>query len=824
MKFYTDFSCKKGNIYYRGYDNGKRVKKIAKYKPYVFVKSDIISKYKTLNGEYTSKIEFDNVREAKNFIFEKKEKIKFWGIDFDTAFIHDEFPGKIEFDYDLISKVVLDIETSNVGGYPDIEKADKEITAITLRKNNKNISFGCKEYKNNDDNEYILCDDEKDLLEKFLDVWESSEWMPEILSGWNIDGFDLPYLAGRITRLFNKECAEKLSPWGILDNKTIFTFGKERTLYFPAGIQVLDYQQIYKKFSQKKLESYSLEFVCQTELGEGKLDYSEYQSLDELYEKDYEKFIDYNRLDCKRIDDLEDKLGMMRQLLTIAYLTKTNYSDVFGTIKMWDSLCYEYLKNKNIVVPNKEKNESRDFEGGYVKEVTPGKYEWVVSFDFTSLYPSLIMSYNISPETLMGQLEIMTPKEIIDGGFNKYKDELIKQDLAIAGNSCLYERKKQGMLPILMEDMFNKRVKYKNEMKEKKKLNDETLKDEIQKLSNFEQALKILLNSGFGAVSNQWFRFFDIKNAQAITLSGQMAIQWVERYINEYMNKIMGTKDDDFIIGMDTDSIYINFGPLINKLKINNKPKDQILDAIDKFCGDNIQNIIDKACNDLKEYTNAFSQKLFMKREIIADYGLWRAKKNYILNVLDDEGLRLKELKLKIMGIEIIKSNTPKICRDALRKSINIILMGTEKELLDYVNDFKKEYNNFSFIDIASPTGIHGILKYKMDNKDNYIIRTPRHVKGAIVYNEMIKKYKLEGRYPYIYDGDKIKFLTLKCPNPAGDDVISILNYLPSEFGLEKYIDYPAQFKKTFIEPLKSFTDIVGWQCEKKSTISGFFA
>ncbi len=476
MDFYTDVSEKQGKIHVRGYKNDRRVQRIADYHPYIYLKSnqEAESRFKTLEGQKVTKLSFKTIKEATGFIFNNKKAINpepIWGIDFQTAAIHDLYPGDIDFDFNKIALDYIDIETDSHGGFANIEQANKEVTAICLRKSGKSLLFGMKPYQVQNDNEkFIFCSDEIQLLKKYLDYWNDDEWQPDIISGWNIEGFDLPYLVGRITRVLSKDYAERLSPWGILESKTILTFGKEQQLYFPVGIQVLDYMRVYKKFSQKKLESYSLDFVSQTELGEGKLDYSQYQSLDDLYQNDPQTFFAYNIKDCERVEALENKLGMIKQLATIAYLTKSNYNDVFGTIRIWDSFIYGYLNKQNIVVPQTTGGDNKDFMGGFVKEVKPGLYDWVISFDFTSLYPSLIMAYNISPETFAGRLKHIDHQSILDGALNVASTRLKDENCAIAGNMCLYHREKQGFLPALMQSLFDERVKYKKEMLKGKQL------------------------------------------------------------------------------------------------------------------------------------------------------------------------------------------------------------------------------------------------------------------------------------------------------------------------------------------------------------------
>ncbi len=349
-----------------------------------------------------------------------------------------------------------------------------------------------------------------------------------------------------------------------------------------------------------------------------------------------------------------------------------------------------------------------------------------------------------------------------------------------------------------------------------------SLGDKVQRLSNMEQALKIVLNSGYGAVSNQYFRFFDLNNAEAITATGQIVIQWVMRDINKYLNETMKT-NIDWVIGADTDSLLISLQEVTNKLNMQKADKGKVIDILDNFCKKRLSKVIEDSIATFMEYTNAYQPKLFMKREALADKGLWRAKKNYVLSILDQEGVRYAEPKMKIVGLEIVRSNTPKACRDALKHCLKLIISGTKQELLDYVDEFREKYMKLEFMDIASPTSVNGITKYDRAGSHDFQNRTPRHVKGSLIYNELIEKHGLLGKYKPIYESDKIKFLTLKQPNPIQYDVISIPFMLPKEFDLEKFIDYDGQFNKTFIEPLKSIAELVGWDVEEKATLDAFF-
>jgi DNA polymerase elongation subunit (family B) len=405
-------------------------------------------------------------------------------------------------------------------------------------------------------------------------------------------------------------------------------------------------------------------------------------------------------------------------------------------------------------------------------------------------------------------------------------------NLTCAANGTLYRADKQGFLPEMMETMYEDRSKYKKLMIEwqKKKESAKTdkekfqIENQISKYKNLQLAKKVQLNSAYGALGNEYFRFFDIRQAEAITLSGQLSIRWIEKKMNQYLNKILSTTDVDYVIASDTDSIYLNLGPLVKKLYAKDTQKEKIVNFLDKVCEEKLQPFIDKSYQQLADYMNAYDQKMFMKRETIADTGIWTAKKHYILNVWDNEGVRYTEPKLKMMGIEAVKSSTPMVCRDKIKEALKIIMKGNEKEFQDFVADFKKQFKSLSFEDVAFPRGVSEITKYTEKGKNTFYAKgTPIHVRGSIIYNVLLEKHKLTKRYQQINDGDKIKFCYMKVPNPVHENVLSVLTVLPKEFEMEKYIDYETQFEKTYLEPLKGIVSTFGWSIEPTSSLLGFF-
>jgi DNA polymerase elongation subunit (family B) len=581
---------------------------------------------------------------------------------------------------------------------------------------------------------------------------------------------------------------------------------------------------LYKKFTYTNQESYRLDHIAFVELGQKKLDHSEFDTFREFYTKDWQKFVDYNIKDVELVDQLEDKMKLIELCLTMAYDAKVNYNDVFYQVRTWDAIIYNYLKKRNIVIPPKDKSSKDDkFAGAYVKEPIPGIYNWVVSFDLNSLYPHLIMQYNISPETLVETRHSSASVERILG-----KQISINGDFCVCANGAQYRKDIRGFLPELMEKMYNDRVVFKKKMLTAKQQYEKTptkeLEKEIARCNNIQMAKKISLNSAYGAIGNQYFRYYKLANAEAITLSGQVSIRWIESKMNQYLNRILKSKDIDYVIASDTDSIYLNMGPLVeNVYKGRETTREKVVGFLDKICKMELEPYIESSYQELAEYVNAYDQKMQMKRENIADRGIWTAKKRYILNVWDSEGVRYEQPKLKIMGLEAVKSSTPAPCRQMIKDGLKLIMTKTEDDLIDYIDQSRKKFNSLSVEEISFPRTVNDVVKHKAVNTI-YGKGTPIHVRGALLYNHIIKEKKLDKKYATIQNGEKIKFCYLKLPNPIRENVISYVQEFPRELGLDKYIDYELQFNKAFLEPMRVILDAIGWRIEKTLTLESFFA
>ena len=821
-KFYTNFYQRGNNVYVRGYEDGKRFRDKIWYKPSLFISTNKDTKFTDIKGEPLEEVVQQSMGDARNF-FKKYEGITNFQVcgtnQYAYSYINEKFDNS--FVQEDIVVVNFDIEVASGDGFPSPDEASQEVTAITASYKGVYYTFGCQEYTvKREDNKYILCHDEKHLLHRFLQFWQSAD--PDIITGWNVRFFDIPYLVNRMRKLLGEKQTKNFSPAGLIKEHIQTIFNREQTEYELCGITTLDYLEVYKTFTYSQQESYRLDHIAHVELGERKLDYSEVDSLYQLYETDYEKFIDYNIKDVELVNQIDDKMKLLDAVIALAYDAKVNYIDTFKQVRMWDVMISNYLIDKNVIVPPKKEVEKKtQFAGGYVKTPQVGMHDWVMSFDLASLYPHLIMQYNISPETFMvGEYQDVTVDGIIDGKFEKTENSL-------SASGYSYSKDKQGFLPEIMQMLYNDRVIYKNEMlksltklEELEKLGEDTtqVKKDISKFKNLQLAKKVQLNSAYGFLGNQYARFFDVRIAESITLSGQLSIKFIAKKLNGYLNKLLKT-DADYIIAIDTDSVYLKMGALVDKIK----PKNPV-DFLDKVGKQQIEPYINKCYQELADMMNAYEQKMFMDREVIADKGIWTAKKRYVLNVHDNEGVRYTKPKLKVMGLETVKSSTPSICRDALRESLNIILNSDEETVQKFIADFKEVFKSHPFEDIAFPRSISDLNKYTVQGEGLIVPKgTPIHARGALVFNNLINELELTKRFEKIKDGEKIKFSYMLLPNPTRQNVLSIVSSLPKEFKLEEFIDYDTQFSKAFVEPLRAILTAVGWQVEKTSTLEDFF-
>jgi DNA polymerase elongation subunit (family B) len=846
MRYYTNVEIWGGRILYRGVEDGRQVKARVDYNPTLFVPSKTPTKYTTIHGEYVGPVKPGSIRECRDFVkqYDGVESFKIYGnTRYQYCFIADEFPNVIDWNINDIRIANIDIEVGSENGFPEPDKADEPLTAITVKMNGHFNTFGVGDYRNNrKDVTYHQCTSEQDLIRRFLDWWQQD--YPDIITGWNVEQFDIPYLVNRITKLYGDD-VKRLSPWSVINNKTLdLGMGRRSQGYSILGIATLDLLALYRKYapSGQSQESYRLDNIAHIELGERKLSYEEYGSLHNLYKDDFQRFIDYNIKDVDLVDKIDDKGKFIELALTLSYDNKCNYEDVFAQVRMWDVICFNHLKAKNVVVPPIEKHEKDTaYVGAYVKDPLVGFHDWVASFDVNSEYPSVIMGSNISPETIVEAVDYTDDmRRIISDGVSV--DELLSKSIdtsslnidnvCLTANGQFYRRNKQGFMPEMVEKMFNDRKVYKKAMldaetqyeNETDKAKKAELKKKIAKFKNLQLSKKVSLNSLYGAMGSKYFRFFDLRNAIAITTTSQLSIRWIERSLNDYLRKVLKS-NDDFVIAVDTDSVYLNLAELVYKtLPGVIKDTAKAINFLDRVCESKLQPVIDKTCGELGDYTNVFQQKIVMKREVLADKAIWTTKKRYILNVHNSEGVQYAQPKKKVMGLEMVKSSTPTACRQKLKEVIDVIFEADEAAVISFIETFRRDFPNLPLADIAFPRGLHAINKWKNEGS-LYASGTPIHVRGAILYNHLLFSHKVNAKYPLIQTGEKLKYIYLKEPNHIQSNVISFpAGGIPEELDLHKYIDYDIQFNKSFLEPLKIILDAIGWKTEQTSSLEDFFS
>tara|TARA_R110002096_G_scaffold69149_1_gene166358 strand:- start:31044 stop:33533 length:2490 start_codon:yes stop_codon:yes gene_type:complete len=828
MEFYTSVAQFGNNILYRGYKNGERVKKRVPFKPTLFIPSNVNSTtgWRGLDQVKVEPIELDSMKEAKDFLkrYDNVENFRVYGMNnFAYQYIADQFPTKINFDAKMVEVTYIDIEVQSDKGFPEPSKAEHPVTAITIKQRDGIYrTWSCIDYVNTrEDVLYVRCESESALLTKFLNHWRTNT--PDIITGWNSTAFDMTYLINRVAGIFGIEEIKKFSPWGHVREKDITQKGGMKAKVFHIeGVEQLDYLDIFKKFTLQTLgaqESYRLDFIAHVILDERKLSYEEHGDLHSLYINDPQKYIDYNIKDVELVHRLEEALGLMDLVMTMAYRAGVNYRDTLGVVAIWDVIIYRMLNLQKIACPPMIEKAKTPYPGGYVKEPHIGLHEWVSSFDLNSLYPNIIVQNNMSPETV---LDGIIPNMSVEKMMEHNIDNVDTTGYSLAPTGIRFSHERRGVIPEIITRYYGERKAIKREMldtqQEYENTKDVTLKNKIRQLDNQQMSIKLLMNSLYGALGNKWFRYFDQRVAESITMSGQLAIKWAERAVNTSMQQLLGTKKD-YVIAIDTDSVYITMHDLVTKFDPVNPVK-----FLDKICADHFEKVLAASYADMALLMNAYQNRMEMGREVIADKAIWVAKKRYILNVHNNEGVQYAEPKLKIMGIEAIKSSTPQVCRDKFKQAFKIIIAGSESDTQKFIGRFRKDFNALPPEEVSFPRSVSNITKWQ--NKEQgklYLPSTPIHVRASIMYNSAISKDNLSDRNEMIKNGDKIKFVYLKMPNPINENVVAYPQFLPPEVNLHKYVDYNLMFKKTFLDPLTDILEAVKWTPEPVVDLSDFF-
>lgn len=889
------------------------------YKPRLYVpcapSHSEVSRYRTLDGRPTVEIVTEGVYESREWI----EQSKMHGLE-----IHGDIHPTYQFLADAfrhssgacpmerIRTAVLDLEVDDSNGFPHPEVANSPLTAISVGVGPNVYTWAYKDFVSTDSTHiFNRCKNEMDMLDQFIDWWSTD--YPDILTGWNVQFFDVPYLINRTRNLFDPKTARKLSPWKKLTKRKAIVQHRQLDVEDVSGVAILDYLELYKKFSMGQQENYRLDTIANVELGERKLSYSEYSTLGRLYQDNFELYIKYNVQDVRLVQKLDAKKKYLSLVMDLAHTAKVNYVDCLKQVRLWDALVFNELQRDGIVIPpRKDRTKVEKYEGAYVKDVQTGSHDWVVSFDVNSLYPSLMRQWNISPDKLVpiealkakrdelrrvhpflqnrdnigfiATVDLSVPRPdllkktsasltfndaiLLDKALTSIIDLLEDTTDSISVDTCLtrdewvheqmwgarmlglvvspnkqtFRIDTQGFLPRILSRLYDERVKAKNKQIECEKEAEKhakgsperkRLEDEAQKFSIIQNVRKVGLNSAYGACGAVAFRYFDVRMAEAVTLSGKVVIQKVERNVNNWLNQKLGTTGVDYIIGSDTDSIYVRLSELVKKLPDFDKlPQQRQVDVVDRIAKDRIQPIINKTFEDFVTSFGTLDPCLAMKRESIANKGIWTKKKHYILNVLDSEGVRLKEPKLKMVGIEAVKSTTPTVCRKKIKQALEIIMGKTQAELWALIKDFEKEFKTFKFEDIAFPKSANNLDKFQVITRDamtgddirTWRSGTPIHIRATLVYNDYLQRQGLDKKgYRFLQSGDKVKFAYLLEPNFLHSNVVATPDGLPQEWA-HLQIDYALQFEKTFLNPLKHIIEHAGWTMEEERTMDDLWA
>ncbi len=745
-------------------------------------------------------------------------------------------------------KLFFDIEVEVTEGFPDVMKALNMITSIALYDDLTSTYFTfvtdpkkqIQNYKK-DDTVVEFYDTERGMLTRFFEKY--NEIQPTIISGWNSEFFDIPYLYNRAVRILGPAVAKTMSPIGNV------YYNEYKKKHHIAGVSSMDYLILYKKFSFIQQTSYRLDYIGEIEVGMKKVEYT--GTLNDLYENHLQKFIDYNIRDVRILVELDKKLDFIDIARGIAHLGHVPYDDVMMSSRYLEGAILVYLKKMNVVAPNKpprpkDMDSGDKFAGAYVQSPQQGRHEWVFDLDITSMYPSVIRSLNISPETKVGKFEDWNPEEFIKKGHkktykfidkndeeigeldqNEIQDYLEKTGVSIASNGVMYNTEKQGLIPALLTKWFNERVEFRKLVK---KFNEQGDKDKEDYFDRRQYLQKILLNSLYGVLGLPVFRFYDLDNAEATTVTGQSLIKFSKKITNHFYNRELNT-DDDYVIYIDTDSIFASAVPLIKKRFPNTELSDVMMsERIMEVCGE-VQDYLNKSYDFFaKKFLNVDTHVFDIKQEVIAKTGLFVTKKRYGLKIINDAGRKVNKIHVK--GLDTIRSNFATAMKDLLSKVLEDILANVPKDKIDErIMKFKRNMHMLHYEVMANPIGVKGIGKYEVKDTDSPFSRfrkgAPAHVKAAINYNSLIE-YWFEGRkYEKITNGNKIKWVYLK-DNEFGFDSIGFKGYEdPPQLlkFIKDNIDHNRMYEQAMTKKIGMFYDSMKWEAvvDKQASIERFF-
>lgn len=817
-KFYTSIEARGNNVLYRGYENGMPIERKIPYKPHLFTATNEETPWKSFStGRNVKRKDFESISEFKDFIkkYDEIENFKLYGCEnIVRQYTANEFRGDIDWDYKQMQIWLFDIETKAEGGFPKPELAQQEILLITMMNHHSKKIYTWSTQAIDDDNpvyeydiDFRLFDTEKDMLKDFLLFWSSTRI--DVISGWNSERFDIPYIVNRIKNILSEKLVNMLSPWGDVRDRLVHIMNDSYVTYDILGIAHLDYLDIYKKFTPGQKESFKLDFIAEIELGKNKLEMPG-ESFKDNYTYHWQQFVHYNVIDVHLLHELESKLFQIRLAMQVAFMAKVNFDDVISAMRIWESIIYSYFLDEGIVEDLKKKsNERVKIVGAYVHDPKPGKRGWVISIDATSLYPSIMMQNNISPECVMGMIDMSIDDMVAEKHVGTVDDGII-----LSANGLVTSKEKEGFIPILVRRMFDLRKMTKTNMLDLKKNN--APEEEYKALDVAQNAFKIAANSFYGITALPHFKYYDYRMAEAITSTGQVFIKKTKQYVDDIFTKLVG-KEMEYAFYCDTDSVYIDVDAFVKKTCAG-KTDQEIVDYLENLIFKVVQPTLNKKLDALAKTMGIDDCRISFKLECIGNGYIQVAKKRYVFDILYSEGVRYQEPKMKVMGIEIVRSSTPSIVKDYLKKAVKLCLSESESNLQKYVKTVKQEFLSQPYTAISFPRGCNGLTTYS-NTASIYEKGCPIHVRAALLHNHHLKKNNLDTKYPLIAEGDKIKFVALKMPNPIFENVIGFQSKLPSELKLDQYVDYGMQFEKAFLSPLETILETIGWDAEEKVTL-----
>ena len=807
-------------------EDGERIDTEIPFRPYLYLEKEGALDATSIFKTSLIKKQFRNSLERRKFVDGTANKRIFHNLSPEQQFLIEMYKDQNndpKFSQFPLKIFLLDIEVDTTfdSGFPTPEKAAVPINLITIYDTIKKVThtWGLKnEYESSfEDCVYYRCKDERDLILRFVEFWKQD--YPDIASGWNSQGFDFPYIINRFIKIFGEDFIQQLSPTGNVRSRKVFTdMGKEMTVWSIQGIALLDYMDLYKTFSPGEKESFSLNYISELELGEGKIAYNAV-SLGELAQTDWKTFVDYNIQDVHLLVKLEEKLKFLEIARMLSYKGCTNFEAALGKVAIVTGAVAIQAAKQGYVIPTfPNKNDRESYEGGYVRDPEKGLQKAIVSFDVNSLYPNTIITLNISPETKLGKVINETDKEVtislLSGkthtlSLDKFHKFLKLEQVALSKAGVLYSQKTKGVIPNLIDQIYKERVKTKNELTalKKSKKNDKQAILKMTYLDTLQYTFKILLNSIYGTFANKHSSLMDIDNATSITVTGQNVAKAGAEIIDRYLSEKYGI-NKSVTLYQDTDSIYITVDPLLQKfdepLTENgeiSKKAHGFVDELDKVVNNEI---LEWASNELF----SIDPRYVFKREVVSDVGIFLQKKRYILHVLDIEGVPTD--KFKYTGVELVRSTTPKKVKKLIENvTKTALLTQSSKQSNDVYRECYDLFQKLDPNDVAARTSINNLEKYAQGaSLYKFNNSTPSHVKGAIAYNILIKELKLDDKFEEIQTGQKVKKLYC-AKNKYGLDAITYVSTLPEEFGIK--VDWDKMFAKLVTQPVERLYEAIGW-------------